>query len=155
MKQTKIYFVQQKIVQGYDKAEDEPIEEDMVVGYFTTAKNVALVKEQCVANNIPLEQIYVKEIPIVLGNNQKYVYVLSHEYAIKHEDGSYTDYEYIFDAKRTKEECEELKTQLQQQDKFKYSTERIYDAQPQDGFLISKTELDCMWYPIFLRLRSK
>lgn len=155
MKQTKIYFVQQKIVQGYEKTDDEPIEEEcMVIGYFTTVENVSFVKEKCIANNIPSEQIYVKEIPIVLGNNQKYIYVLSHEYGIKHADGSYTDYEYIFDAKRTKKESEELKVRLQRQDKFRYSPERIYDAQPKDGFLISKTELNCMWYPIFLRLKK-
>lgn len=155
MKRTKIYFVQQKIVQGYDEADDEPIEECTVIGYFTTEEKVIIVKEKCIAEKIPTEQIYVKEIPIVLGSNQKNVYVLSHEYAIKHADGSYTDYEYVFDAKRTKKECEELKIQLQAQDKFKYSPERIYDAQPDDGFLISKIELDCMWYPVFIRLKNK
>lgn len=147
-----IYLVQQKKIYGRDETDNEAIEERMIIGYFSSLELVAKVKKLCLENGVPEEQIYTEEYKIKLNCNQNCLYVLSHTYSLINKDGSYTDYEYIFEPKSSKNKCERLKKKLCLEDKYKFSSNRNYDVQPPDGFLISEYELDCMWYPIFKKM---
>lgn len=147
----KIYFVQQKKYYGYDAADDENIEEFMVIGYFTSPKLVDNVKQICVSNGIDEKEIDVQSFDIFL-NNKKFIYVLSHMYSIKKADGNYTDYEYIFEPQTSNKKCIELIKKLKLDSKYGFNKNRIYEDYTSDGFIIDKFIINCIYYPIVMQL---
>ena len=147
-----IYFVQQKIYYGYDASDDEDIEDCRIVGYFSSKEKALQAKQVCIDNNIPDEQIEIKEFIVELNNNQKSIYVVGHEFAIKVDD-SYTDYTYTFEPLSNRNKCKTLIDNLKKEDKYRFSEDRCYDAFPPDGFVITKYELDIVWYPVYMKLK--
>lgn len=145
----RVYFLQQKKFYGHDNNDNEDIEECLIIGYFNSFKSVMAAKKICLENNIIEKYIDLQYFDMVLNNNQKYVYVLSHTYAKKELNGTYTDYEYIFEPKASRRCCIELKNELLKSEKFKLSKDREYSICPPDGFFIEKYKLDYIVYPIF------
>lgn len=145
----KVYLLQQRKYFGYDASDNEDIEERMIIGYFTSLDSMLIAKELCSQHGIEKKYVDIKCFDMLLNNNQKYIYILSHAYSKYQDDGTLTDYEYIFEPKLNKNECLQLKNTLIRKDKFKYSIDRDYSINPPDGFIIGKYELNCMVYPIY------
>lgn len=148
----KIYFVQQKKYYGYDSSEDENIEECMIIGYFTSLTFVEKVKQVCIKNGIDKLNFDVQIIDVNLSNNQKFIYVLSHMYSILKEDGTYTDYEYIFEPQSNIYKAKELMDKLKLNSKYQFKSNRIYEDYSLNGFVIDKFKLDFMYYPIVQKI---
>lgn len=152
MKKTKIYFIQEKKYYGYDENDEENIEECMIIGYFTSQKMINVVKNICLQNGIKEEDFDVQCFNVSINYNQKFVYVLSHAYSFQEKDGSFTDYEYIFEPQSNKKNCIRLKTELKTKPKYNYSRSRDYSCCPPDGFVIERYELNHIIYPINLKI---
>ncbi len=148
----RVYFLQQKKYFGYDDEDNEDIEECMIIGYFNSLESVIIAKDICHKNGIDECYLDLKCFDLILNNNQKYVYVLSHTYAKHQTDGTYTDYEYIFEPKINRQKCIELKNELLRSEKFKLSDDRDYCISPPDGFFIEKFKLNNIVYPIFVEI---
>lgn len=151
MKKT-IYFLQQKKYYGFDGLDSEDIEENMIIGYFTSKQKLNEAIKICVSENILEDELKTDSYDLNLSILQNYVFVLSHAYSKKESDGSFTDYEYIFPPKQNKEECIALMNSLKTNEKYSFHSDREYDIQPPDGFLIEKYKLNCVWFPIYKKL---
>lgn len=151
MKKQKIYYLKERKFYGYDKEDDENIEDIMDIGYFASADKVEVAKKICIDNGIQPELIFVDEFEVELNHNQRYVYITSHEYSII-KDGQYIDYTYIFPPLCNRKKCLDLIEKLKTEDKYKFSESRCYEYFPPDGFFINKLDIDTMWYPIFKKL---
>lgn len=145
----KIYFLQQKKFYGYDSLDNENIEECMVIGYFTSLTLVDLAKEICIRNGVDEKNIEVQEFNVLIKKNQKFIYVLSHSYSIKEPNGTFTDFEYIFEPQSNNAKCIELKEKLKLNSKYKFKENRDYSVYPPDGFFVDKYKLNCIYYPVF------
>ena len=145
---SKIYFVQKVKYYGYDDEEDENIEECLIIGYFSSLDIVEKVVNLCIENGLLNSEIVVKSFDVDLNRNQKYVYVITHDYSIREENGTFTDYEYIFEPKSSRAECEALKCKLKELPKYKYSQDRDYSITPPDGFYICRYKINQMVCPI-------
>ena len=145
---SKIYFVQEVKYYGYDDKEDENIEECLIIGYFSSLDIVEKVVNLCIENGLFNSEIVVKSFDVDLKRNKKYVYVITHDYSIREENGTFTDYEYIFEPKSSRAECEALKCKLKELPKYKYSQDRDYSITPPDGFYISRYKINQMVCPI-------
>ena len=142
-----VFSLKKKVYYGNDETDNESIEECMIIGYFSSKEKLQQATLFCNDNGIPLECLYVEKFELKLKPFQNAVYILSHEYSRLEKDGSYTDFEYIFEPQISLSKCRELKKKLQSEPKFAPSLDRIYTIQPPDGFLISKYKLDIIWYP--------
>ena len=80
---SKIYFVQEVKYYGYDDKEDENIEECLIIGYFSSLDIVEKVVNLCIENGLFNSEIVVKSFDVDLKRNQKYVYVITHDYSIR------------------------------------------------------------------------
>ena len=145
---SKIYFVQKVKYYGYDDEEDENIEECLIIGYFSSLDIVEKVVNLCIENGLLISEIVVKSFDVDLNRNQKYVYVVTHDYSIREENGTFIDYEYIFEPKSSRAECEALKCKLKELPKYKYSQDRDYSITPPDGLYICRYKINQMVCPI-------
>ena len=144
-----IYFLQHKIFNGIDAKDGESIEENKIIGYFSSEEKLNQAIKLCKESGIEQAQLCVENFKVKLKPLQKSVYVLSHEYSVVEIDGSFTDFEYIFPPKANKSECKKLMRKLESDNKYSYHKDRIYDVQPPKGFLITRFKLNVAWYPIY------
>ena len=136
---------------GYDPEDDENIEERIVLGHFSSLEKLTEAIEICLQNGINQKNIFISSFFDSFAPNQKYVYVLSHQYSLI--DGEqYIDYEYIFPPLSNKKKCLALKEKLKNDPKYAFHEERCYDLDPPDGFCISKSKIDCL-YGVILKQR--
>lgn len=148
----KIYLLQQKEYYGYDSADGENVEECMVVGYFTSLKLVDDAKKNCIDNGVDERNLEVQTFEIPINNNQKFVYILSHSYSIRQADGTFSDFEYIFEPQSNNAKCLKFKEKLKLEPKYKNQANRDYSLYPPDGFCVDKYRLDCIYFPIYKML---
>ena len=144
-----IYFLQHKIFNAIDDKDGEPIEENKIIGYFSSKEKLNQAINLCKESGIEQAQLCVENFKIKLKAWQKSVCVLTHEYSVLEPNGSFTDFEYIFAPKANKSECKKLMRELECDVKYSFSKDRIYDAQPPKGFLITRFKLDVVWYPVY------
>lgn len=143
-----IYLLEENIFFRHDYDDNENVEERHLLGFFTDIDQLVNSINSCVKNGknngINKKHLFVSSYWLNINSNQKYIYVLSHEY-YKIVDGEYVDYYYIFEPLTSRKKCIELKESLKNDEKYKFSPDRHYDYQPPDGFFISQFKLNYLY----------
>jgi len=128
----------------YDIEDNENVEERLILGHFSSKERLEEAKQTCIKNGFKDSNLIITCYYDKFSQNQKYVYVLSHQYSIL-DNNRYIDYEYIFQPFSNKRKCLELKSRLIEDPKYAFSKKRCYDMQPPDGFYISKQVIDYLY----------
>lgn len=128
----------------HDHNDDEDVEERLVLGHFSSHDALQKAINDSVNYGLPQNELKVTQYFDTFANNQKYVYVLSHQYYLLNGE-NYTDYEYIFQPFSNRKKCIELKERLKQNPKFATIENRHYDIAPPDGFCISKDKINHLY----------
>lgn len=144
-----IYRLEEVKYTFYDEFEDENIEERRLLGHFTTVEKLAEAINICISSGIDRNNIFITSFYDQFSSNQKYVYILSHQYSLIEND-KYVDYEYIFAPLSNRKKCLLLKTRLQKEKKYAFDEKRFYNLQPPDGFYISKQKINFLYGIIIL-----
>lgn len=127
-----------------DSSDGENVEERLILGHFSSHSKLDEAKKECLKNGFKDSELSVSCFFDEFSYNQKYVYVLTHQYSILN-DNRYTDYEYIFPPFSNRKKCLDLKKQLLENPKYAFSEKRCYEVQPPDGFCISKQLIDYLY----------
>ena len=128
----------------YDRYDEEYVEKRTIIGHFTTLEKLRNAISVCINNGVKSSEISISSFFDSFSSNQKYIYILSHQYYLIDGD-QYVDYEYIFSPFSNRKKCLKLKEKLLKERKYALSKERCYDLQPPDGFYISKQKLDFLY----------
>jgi hypothetical protein len=147
-----IYRLEQVDYCGFDSYEEENIETSIVLGYFSSFDKVSIAVKICNEAGIDVNNIRISTFFDDFSCNQRYVYVLSHEYYIINQDGTYLDYSYIFRPFSNRQKCVSLKSKLSKNDKYAFFNDRYYNVQPPDGFRITKMQIDFIYPPIQMKI---
>ena len=128
----------------YDFEDNENVEERLILGHFSSKEKLDEAKQKCINNGFEESSLIISSFFDKFSKNQKYVYVLSHQYSVLDND-RYIDYEYIFPPLSNRQKCLSLKSCLIEDPKYAFSKKRCYDIQPPDGFYISKQIIDFLY----------
>ena len=129
----------------FDKVENENVEERFILGHFSSLKKLYEAISICLKNGFCEQELVISTFFDKFTHNQKYVYVLSHQYSIVDEKGMYIDYEYIFNPFSNKGKCVSLMNTLKENSKYSESSSKFYDKQSMKGFYISKQRIDHLY----------
>lgn len=140
-----IYRLEEVKWYRYDKTDEENVEDRRILGHFSSIEKLLGAVKAYISDGIKEKNITISTFHDNFRSNQKYVYVLYHQYAIKNEKGQYIDYDYIFRPFSNREKCIELKNKLKNDKKYAFDNSRLYDIQPPDGFYISKEKIDYLY----------
>lgn len=138
-----IYRLEKVRYYCYDYTEGEDVEERIILGHFDALEQLDDAINICVLNGLEKNEICISTFFDNFSKNQKYVYILSHQYSLKR-DGEYIYYEYVFRPFSNRKKCKMLKERLMKENRYKHTSDRNYDIQPPDGFYISKQRINLL-----------
>ena len=137
----KIYLLEQRKFYYIDVNDNENVEDNFIIGYFTADK-IIKAKNYCIDKGISEKELFVEEYDFQFKKNRKYVYILMYEYSRVCSNDRFEDYYYKFQPMHSRKECLVLKKQLLNEEKYQKTLNKIYDSK--DGFFIDKIEINFM-----------
>lgn len=129
----------------YDKEDDEDVEDRYVLGYFNSPEKLADAIQTCKQYGVAEEELQVQKFALKYTERQKFLYILSYEYAIMNSKNEYIDYSYVFPPQINRQFCNQLKIKLMQEDRYKKTDNKIFDSMPPDGFWIEKVQINKLY----------
>lgn len=143
-----IYLVEERNFYYYDEKDQENVEENYIIGYFSTLEKAQKAISLCVEQGILRDKLFVEEIPLKYSRLQRNVYVLCYDYAILDDNNEYQDYFYKFPPCTNRAQCMRQKAELLKQDKFSVKPYKIF-YNSSDGFYVDKIAINFVGHVVF------
>lgn len=131
----KIYFLEEVYFEKVD-SDGERCEYRIGDGFWANKRKLNIAKNRIKKNIGEGWELCVTVFDIDITHNQKYLYVLNHEYSLS--DG--TCYFYQFDPQTNKKKCHLQYLELSSLEKYSVKPERVYDHK-NFGWFVEKYEI--------------
>lgn len=140
-----IYKLERVKFYRFDWKDKEPVEDRYLVGYFTSLEELDKAVAICVENDIPFKSLEAMRFDFDYIKNRNYIYELTYGFSIINQKKQYVDYYYSFAPQNSIAACKKLKKEILKLDKYKPSSEKIFDDEWLDGFYIEKLKLNKLY----------